>query len=264
MENSKKVVPISAGRDWLDILFEYRNKTYGAYILRRDYVKTLTRSLLITLGVLLVIFGGSYASKFLKEAVKDDNVKKQREFKMEAPPPIDKEEEPPPPPKLPEQVKIEKFTPPVIVEDNEVRKEDEVKPPDEIKGQVGQIEQEGTTDVPPPVDAGPGEVDVDANKVFSMAEITKMAEFTGLEKFLEKNLEYPDYERDAEIQGTVKVGFTVEKDGTISNIKIVKSVSPGLDDEALRVVKMLPKWSPAEYNGAKVRLAFVLPITFTL
>ncbi|MEI6882820.1 MAG: TonB family protein, partial [Bacteroidota bacterium] len=250
-------------KDWLDILFQYRNKAYGAYVLRKEYVKTLTKSQLFTLAILLLVFGGSYAGKLFSKAIEEKKVKKNVDVVMQAPPPLENEPEPPPPPKLPDQIKVEKFTPPEIVEDNEVRKEDEVKPPDEIKGNVGTVEVEGTIDAPP-VDAGPGEIEVDQNKVYNMAEITKQAEYAGLGAFLEKNLEYPDYERDAEIQGTVKIGFTIEKDGSISNVRVVKSVSQGLDDEALRVVKMMPRWTPAEYNGAKVRLNFVLPIVFTL
>jgi len=262
MESDKKSI-IEVKKDWLDILFQYRNKAYGAYILRKDYVMTLTKSQLITLAVLLLVFGGSYAGKLFKNATEDKEVKKQKEFKMEAPPPLENEPEPPPPPKLPEQVKIEKFTPPKIVEDNEVRKEDEVKPPDEIKGNVGTIEQEGTVDVPVPVDAGPA-APIEDDRIYTQKDIKDYEIYSGLNDFLEKNLEYPEYEKDAEITGVVKIGFTIEKDGSISNVHVAKSVSQGLDEEAVRVVKMMPKWKPATFNGRPVKLTFVLPITFSL
>ncbi|MBI3234229.1 MAG: TonB family protein [Bacteroidetes bacterium] len=262
METDKKSI-IEVKKDWLDILFQYRNKAYGAYILRKEYVMTLTKSQLITLAVLLLVFVGSYAGKLFKKVAEETKVKKNVDVVMQPPPPLEDEPEPPPPPKLPEQIKVEKFTPPEIVEDNEVRKEDEVKPPDEIKGNVGTIEQEGTTDVIVPVDAGPA-APIEDDKVYSQKDIKDYEIYSGLNDFLEKNLEYPEYEKDAEITGVVKIGFTIEKDGSISNVHVAKSVSQGLDEEAVRVVKMMPKWKPATFNGRAVKLTFVLPITFSL
>lgn len=266
METPNKTNPLEQKlfqKDWLDILFEYRNKAYGAYVLRKDYVETLTKSLLFTLGVLFIVFGGAYASTYFSKVIDDAKKTKKADFVMTPPPDLANEPPPPPPPPMPEQVRIDKFTPPVIVEDNTVTAEDEPKPVEDIV-RVGTEDVKGVeTEVIVPVESGP--VSQDDNKVFSMVEVSQQAEFAGLAAFLEKNLEYPETEKEMENQGTVKVSFTVEKSGDITAVKVVKSSGyPALDEEGVRVVKMMPKWKPAEYNGAKVRMQYILPIGFTL
>ena len=97
---------------------------------------------------------------------------------------------------------------------------------------------------------------------------TKRAEFPGgmaeLQKFLRENVQYPPEARTAGWQGTVMTEFVVEKDGRISNVKVLMGVTESLDNEAVRVIKSLPKWKPAENNGATCRSYFSIPITFTL
>ena len=94
------------------------------------------------------------------------------------------------------------------------------------------------------------------------------AEFPGgmaaLREFLAENCHYPKEAQDNGQQGVVILEFVVEEDGTISNITVVKSVCPTLDEEAIRVVKAMPKWKPGETNGRKSRSYFQLPITFSL
>ncbi len=98
----------------------------------------------------------------------------------------------------------------------------------------------------------------------------KMPYFQGgqdsLTLFLKDNINYPQFEKEQGIEGTVYISFIVEKDGTVSTVKIEKEVSngPGFAREALRVVKLMPKWSPATLKGKPVRLSMTIPIKFVL
>lgn len=119
-------------------------------------------------------------------------------------------------------------------------------------------------EAPPPVpNAGAPVVE---NKVFMVVE--HMPEYPGgdeaMMKFIQKNIQYPKMEREADIQGRVVVGFIVDLDGTITDVAIKKGVSPGLDKEAMRVVQAMPKFSPGKQQGKAVRVQYVLPIIFKL
>lgn len=266
--------------DILDIVFEGRNKEYGAYELRKTYNRRIIIALVSTMAVSLLFFIGSIiagnADKDAKDKldVKDlelENVQKE-EPKPEPPPP-------PPPPKMPEPPKVEiaKFTPPKIVEDEKV-KEDE-KPPEVEKieeAKIGTINQEGTKDegiVAPPVEAkGTGEVVApkvdteDYDKVFTKVE--NPAEFPGgteaWRRYLERNLQYPDRATDNGTQGTVRVQFVVDKEGNISEVKALNNPGDGLAEEAERIIKKGPKWRPAEQNGRKVIYRHIQSIVFRL
>ncbi len=106
----------------------------------------------------------------------------------------------------------------------------------------------------------------DEDLIFGMME--RMPEFPGGEEamyeFLAKNLKYPQAAKDSNIQGKVYVQFTVDKDGTIINPKVARDIGGGCGEEALRVVKMMPKWKPGDQRGVKNRTQFHLPITFEL
>lgn len=104
------------------------------------------------------------------------------------------------------------------------------------------------------------------DKVFEKVEV--MPEFPGGEQammdFVAKNVVYPQEARDKEISGRVLVGFIVEKDGSISETEVVKGIGGGCDEEAVRVVKAMPKWKPGKQKGKPVRVHFMLPLTFKL
>ena len=96
----------------------------------------------------------------------------------------------------------------------------------------------------------------------------KMPEFPGgmteCKKFLSKNMEYPKKARSYGIQGRVILQFVVNCDGSISDIEVVRKVSPSIDKEAIRIIKKMPKWSPGTLNGKPVRVRYTLPIMFRL
>ena len=264
--------------DILDIIFEGRNKEYGAYELRKTYNKRLTTALIVTASVLLLLFlgyilsntlGNSQAKAMVVEDVQLEDLK-QEDKKNEPPPP-------PPPPKPPEPPKVEmaKFTPPKIVKDEEV-KEDE-KPPEIEKledTKIGTINQEGVKDegiTAPPVDDGKGVVEApkkdeeDYDKTFTKVEIE--SEFPGGSgawmRYLNKNFRYPQDAIDNEIQGTVVVQFIVDKEGNVSEVEAVSGPSE-LRDEAVRVIKKSGKWTPAIQNGRQVKSYKKQPIVFRL
>jgi len=262
--------------DLLDLIFEGRNKDYGAYELRKQYNRRLTKALVITFGGLFLIF----LTSFLVNAAKDRNkgeVQVQEVQLTDIKQEEKNEPPPPPPPKPPEPPKVEmaKFTPPKIVKDEEV-KEDE-KPPEMEKledTKIGNVNQEGIKDegiVAPPVDDGKGVVEApkkdeeDYDKTFTKVEIE--SEYPGGSgawlRYLNKNFRYPQEAIDNEIQGTVVVQFIVDKEGVVSDVEAVSGPQE-LRDEAIRVIKKSGKWTPAVQNGRQVKSYKKQPIVFKL
>jgi len=266
--------------DFLDILFEGKNKEYGAYELRKTYTKRMTVALVTTASVLLLFFLGSVLANVLTKK-NNDNMEVEKEVILEEVKQPEKKPEvppPPPPPKMPEPPKVEmaKFTPPKIVKDEEV-KEDE-KPPEIEKveeAKIGVANVEGAKDegvVAPPVEKGTGEVvapKVDAedyDKTFTKVEVA--AEFPGgldgWRRYLERNFVYPDQAQEDNIQGVINVQMVVDKDGNITEVKALNDLGGGTAAEAERVIKKGPKWKPAEQNGRKVTYRFTQKVTFAL
>jgi len=265
--------------DVLDIIFEGRNKEYGAYDLRKTYNKRLVTSLLIVGALCLLLFIGYLASALL--ANKNDNSKvvvqdvqleeiKQEEKKEEPPPP------PPPKPPDPPKVEMAKFTPPKIVKDEEVKEEE--KPPEVEKledTKIGLSNQEGQKDegiVAPPVEDGgkgvveaPKKDDEDWDKTFTKVEIE--SEYPGgaaaWQRYLNRNLRYPQEAIDNEVQGAVVVQFIVDKEGNVSDVEAISGPNE-LRAEAVRVIKKSGKWTPAVQNGRQVKSYKKQPIVFRL
>jgi protein TonB len=262
--------------DLLDILFEGRNKDYGAYELRKTYNRRLTTSLLIMAGIALLIFIASFVAKSInldddtdKPIIKDVTLS---EIKNEPPPPP-----PPPPPKLPPPPPIAtiQFTPPKIVKDEEV-----VKPPEENKEleekKVDVITVEGEKDLgivaPPVEDKGTQIVEApvvkeDEDKVFTKVEIE--AAFPGGEagwtRYVRREIEaHIDELSDAGESGTCRVKFIVSKDGTVSNVEALTMKGTKLAEIATNAIRKGPKWTPAQQNGRFVNAFREQPITFTL
>ena len=265
--------------DVLDIIFEGRNKDYGAYDLRKTYNKRLVTSLLIVGALCLLLFIGYLASALLvgkedKAKVDVQDVKleeiKQEEKKEEPPPP------PPPKPPDPPKVEMAKFTPPKIVKDEEVKEEE--KPPEVEKledTKIGTMNQEGQKDegiVAPPVEDGgkgvveaPKKDDEDWDKTFTKVEIE--SEYPGgaaaWQRYLNRNLRYPQEAIDNEVQGAVVVQFIVDKEGNVSDVEAISGPNE-LRAEAVRVIKKSGKWTPAVQNGRQVKSYKKQPIVFRL
>lgn len=260
--------------DILDILFEGKNKAYGAYDLRRTYEKRIKIALIGTFTIIVLLFVGSFVANSSSKdkpqiIVEDVNLESVKEEKKPEPPP------PPPPPKQePPKIEMAKFTPPKIVKDEEVKPEDEIKEVEKLEDtKIGTINQEGAKDdgiVAPPVEKGTGTVaapkEEDYDKVFTVVQIP--AEFPGglpaWAKYLERNLN-----RDLPVDNgappgkyTVIVSFIVDKNGGISEVQAENDPGYGTKEEAVRVIKKGPSWKPAVQNGRNVIYRHRQSITF--
>ncbi|MCD0467333.1 energy transducer TonB [Flavobacterium sp. ENC] len=252
---------------WLDIVFEGRNKIYGAYELRKSNGKTTVKALII--GSLIFSFAvaapliASLLPDSEEEVVNNDIkiatvkiVPKKEEIKPNQPPP------PPPPPKV-DQVK---FVKPVVAKANEIT-EDPPKIVDLKDKKVGNETIKGDPDavltVDEPVGKGPvTEIIQEDNNVYNTAGIEVKPDFPGgiekFYKFVGNNYKTPEEEG---LKGKVYVTFVVEKDGSLTDIKVLRDIGYGTGAEAIRVLKKCPKWTPGEQNGKKVRVLYSLPIT---
>ncbi len=266
--------------DMLDIIFANRNKSYGAYQLRRDYPRYLGRAMVF--GLLLIAL--MFAFPYILSAVRD-LVPKEKPVDVVAelgpPPDIDPNNPPPPPPPPPPTPppptrSTVKFVPPVIKKDIEVQ-EEEVKTIEELidkKEDIGNEDKKGNDEAAPAIEENPSELQVIEEpkvveeKTYEMFDIQKPPSFPGgeaeLMKFLNKNIEYPALAKENNIQGVAVLTFVVNKDGSVSDVAIVKEIGGGCGKEAVRVVKTMPKWSAGEANGHPVKVRFTLPVRFRL
>lgn len=263
--------------DLLDLIFEDRNKAYGAYDLRRTYKKRLTIALVCTAAVAILALGGSLLASSLKKSAKGKldvravelaNIDQEEEKKPEPPPP-------PPPKQEPPKVEMQKFTPPKIVKDEEVKKED--IPPETKELETAKIDvqtQEGVQEVAAPVviDEGKNVIEEkkedDENKVFEKVEVE--ASFPGGErewrKYLERNLDANTPVENGAPEGTytVVIQFIVDREGNISEVKSLTDKGYGMEEEAAKIIKRGPKWVPAVQNGRQVKAYRKQPITFVV
>ena len=261
--------------DFLDILFEGRNKAYGAYELRKTYDKRLRNGLMGMILVTLTLSFGAILSNSIQsnkvEAIAVDlsleNVN-QDEKKPEPPPP-------PPPKQEPPKVEVTKFTPPKIVKDEEVKEEDEIKEVEKLEEtKISTFNQEGTKDdgLVAPVEQSTGAVeapkDEDYDKLFTSVQI--QAEFPGGQggwaRYLERTLNRDEPVENGAPTGkySVVVSFIVSKDGSISEVKAENDPGYGTREEAVRVIQRGPKWKPAVQNGRNVKAYRRQPVTFQL
>ncbi len=265
--------------DWIELVFQGRNQAYGAYKLRKGTTKRNIISLIIVLLTAVLAFSAVAIKKIVDdnaakvaatqvtEISKLDMAKKKAEVKKQ----IKVEPE-----KVVERVKSSvKFTAPVIKKDSEVKPEDELKTQDQLmenKSAIGSFDVKGNDDAngevlkAKEVIAQPEPPKQEENKVFDVVE--QMPSFPGgnsaLMQYLNSNVRYPVVAQENGVQGRVTVSFVVEKDGSITDVNVVRSVDPSLDKEASRVVKSMPNWIPGKQNGSAVRVKYNVPVSFKL
>lgn len=261
--------------DYLDILFEGRNKKYGGYDLRKKYKRRATIAGLIS----ILTFGALFGSTLIKpKEEKLAELPEIKDVKLADPPPVDPHKPPPPPPvQPPPPVKpTVKFTPPVIKKNEEVKEDEKPEPPKPEENKVvGPANIKGS-DNPDAIDPGlspsgtgtgkPVESAPPADKIFTSVE--QVPEFPGgmaaLMKYLSNNIRYPAQAREDNIQGRVVLQFVVDKDGSVTNIVIQRDLPGGCGKEAVRVVSGMPKWKPGRQNNQAVKVYYTLPVTFKL
>ncbi|WP_396212498.1 energy transducer TonB [Flavobacterium sp.] len=253
------------GKQWLEIVFEGRNKSYGAYELRKDNAKTSYRSLIIGAIVFSIAIATPKIIDFIGNATANDEAALDTKITTVKLPPKEKPPENlPPPPPPPPKVDQVKFVKPVVAKTEDVTEE----PPkiEEIKDKnLGKEDIKGDPDAEltvEPVGNGPKDV-VEDNTIYNSAGIEVKADFPGgvdaFRSFIGKNFEMPDDEDFP--GGNVIVTFVVEKDGSMTDIKVLRDVGYGTGKEAIRTIKSCKvKWIPGEQNGKKARMQFSLPI----
>ena len=267
--------------DWVDLVFEGRNKAYGAYRLRKSTTKRNILAMVAVVILLIVAFIILTVKNFVDEQrakvamtqVAELTNYKQPEKKAE----VKQKKVEVEPERVVERVKSSiKFTAPVIKKDEEVKPDEELKTQDELMSTKTAI---GTFDVKGNDDAN-GEIlkakeviaepeppkHEEENKVFDIVEQQPL--FPGgpaaLMKYISENTKYPVVAQENGVQGRVTVQFVVEKDGSISDVHVLRGVDPSLDKEAVRVVKSMPRWTPGKQNGITVRVNYRVPVLFRL
>ena len=265
---------------WVDLVFEGKNQAYGAYQLRKDTGKRNVYSLLVMFAIGVAIAAFVAIKGVVENAMKSDvaieadvelaKLAEKKEAKVE------KKEEP----KV-EKIEVEKvkssvkFVPPVIKKDDEVKPEEELKSQEELNKTntaIGAFDVKGNDEAAgevlkaKEVIAQPEPPKEEETKVFDVVE--QMPSFPGgpsaLMQFLSSNIKYPVVAEENGVQGRVVCTFVVERDGSITDVRVIKSVDPSLDKEAVRVVKSMPKWIPGKQNGSAVRVKYTVPVTFRL
>jgi len=262
--------------DILDLIFDGKNKEYGAYELRKTYNKRLYKAIGVTGIVIgLVFVGGMVSGRGTKKSAAPalvDSVQLVAVEKDPTPPP------PPPPPPKPQiqHIEIRQFTPPRLV--NEEVKPDE-KPPEQTElddVRIGNTNVAGDKDdgsaIAPPTPAGNGKVIEEPKKKEDDGPVLVVeieSEFPGgmaaWSRFLHKNLNYPQDAINNEIEGQVMVQFIVDEQGNVSNVQAISGPDKGgLREEAIRVIKRSGTWTAAIQNGRKVKSYKRQPITFAM
>ena len=254
-------------RNWLDIVFEGKNKSYGAYELRKDNGKTSIRALAIGGLVFAFAVATPMIAEFIGNSSSDDEAKNDKKIVTVKLPPKEKPlENLPPPPPPPPKVDQVKFIKPVVAKTNEVT-EDPPKVKELVDKKIGDKTIEGDPDAPQtldPVGDGPKEAAVtEDNSVYNMAGLEQKPDFPGgMAKFYKFVAEKYDAPQDEDFKGgKVFVSFVVEKDGQLTDIKVVRDPGYGTKEAAIKLLKSCPRWTPGEQNGKKVRVLYSLPIT---
>jgi protein TonB len=261
-------------KEWLDVVFENKNKAYGAYQLRQKNSSTTTRALLFASAAFILLFITPKIISLIKGALPEDEVVKQVEVTVQPPPPVDPKT-PPPPPVEPPPPKTDqvKFPPPIVKPDVEVRDQEPPQIEDLKKADPGQKTIAGDPDadivISAPVGEGPKQAAVvEDTKVYDFVSIETPPSFPGgIEKFyayVGKSIKYPPMAAENNIQGKVFLSFVVEKNGELTDIHVDRKLGGGTDEEAVRVLKASPRWTPGIQNGKPVRVKYNIPISFTL
>jgi len=269
--------------EWLDLVFANRNKNYGAYDLRSKSSKIMTRALFVSgsLFVLLCFSPLIYAKLFPKEIiveippteVKLDNVIHQ--MKQDLPKPEEKPE-----PKKAEPVKVK-----TVALSNNIVVVNKVNLPDPptIKEIENAVISDRTQDgivapnlvIPDAKGNGDGTGTVkegtgtgDDKEIYIAGGVDEYPEFTGgakaWSKYMERNLRYPSRAQEEGAAGKVFVSFVVEKDGSITDVSVIKGIGFGCDEEAMKVIKKSPLWKPGKNKGVPVRVRYNMAINFQI
>lgn len=271
-------------REWRDLVFEGKNKDFGAYKLRESSSSRHTKAVvwvLISVAIILVLLILSVSGVFAKPEeevivtattqeittmeVEEEIIEEEEKFEIPEPEPV----------VAPEEVaNQQRVTDLLIVEDEKIEEDKQVKNQEEVlenEAQAGALDiTDGTNDlnkmtIKEEVIAAPV---VEEEQPLNIAMVEQKPEFNGGEaamyKWLSDNIVFPTIAAEEGVQGRVVVEFVVGKDGSISDVRVVRPRHPALDKEAVRVVKAMPAWIPGRNNGQPVKVTYTLPVNFKL
>jgi protein TonB len=251
-----------------ELVFEHRNKAYGAYVIRRDYDK---RMIIILSSVILgigLIYGTYMIIKAIPEEVVEEPPVDMSQFSVAAPP-VEEVEPPPVEEEIPPMEQTIAFLPPIVTDDVV---ENQIPPQDamvDVNASTTTNDEENNSFAPPPVDNGtPPPVETKPEEVY--LDVEESAEFPGgraaMMKYLAETIKYPEVAIENNIEGKCYLRFIVGTDGKITDVKVTRPVPdcPECDAEAKRVVKGMPRWKPGKIGGKGVRSYFDLPVNFKL
>ena len=263
--------------EWIDMVFEGRNKQYGAYQLRSENPKTTTKALILGIFLFSLAVASPIISRWVGDSIgakKEDDVDKVIEVVDLKQP---EEILPPPPPPPVEQVQAPKsLVEEVKFKELEVAKKEEVveTPPDTKQFEKADPSSRNADAAPdgdinidkPSGDLAKG-VEAEDTGIYNSAGLQVQPEYPGginaFYDYVNKNFNTPEVDRD--MNARIIVSFVVEKDGSLTDIKVLKDPGFGLGKEAIRVLKsMKKKWSPGVQNGKNVRASFTLPIAINI
>ena len=260
--------------EWLDVIFNQKNKSYGAYELRRQNSTNTTKSLLYAGTVFILLFLTPKIISLINGALPVEEITNQVEVTLTPPPLVNPDTPPParvePPRSKQDQVK---FPPPIVRPDNLVADEEPPQIEDLKIADPGQKTIAGDPGadivIAGPITDGPKQAAlVEDTQVYEMINIEAQPGFPGgMDKFyayLRKAVKYPPMAAESNIQGKVFLSFVVEKNGDLTDIKVDRKLGGGTDEEAVRVLKASPRWTPGVQNGRTVRVKYNIPISFTL
>jgi periplasmic protein TonB len=256
--------------DYLDIIYDNRNKMYGSYELRRNYNRRTAKAILLLLGCVAALSSFTLVGKKapMERTVVFDRDTRLSEVHIQprVVPPVPKQPATPPP--ATQQVRTTQMTPPRITRDIDADKplptvttlNNSTPGPVTASGAAGTASTigNGKDNVAQPVI-------VAATPKPPVRWAAKMPEFAGdMYSYISKVLRYPDAARESGIEGQVLIEFVVNEDGSVSDIKVVRGIGGGCDEEAVRMVHGMPHWKPGEQNGIPVKVVFALPVKFEL
>jgi len=255
-------------RNWLDfddLLFQSRNRDYGAYQLRKKYNSIVVFSIVVA----TVIVGLAVLLPFVLTPKADNVLNGNRgytELKLENLEPPQEEIYVPPSPPPPQAVKVEdivKYVPPEVVDSVPPLEKSQLSTDEYINQTTNEkLDITGTGNSDNQMEGQDGSA---TDEPFFIVEVMPSFKGGGLDKFREwitKRTNYPQAAYDKKIRGTVLLTFIVEKDGTVSNVTIVKGVDPLLDEAAVKAITESPKWTPGLQRGEPARVRFLIPLNF--
>jgi protein TonB len=247
-----------------DIVFEIRNKEYGAYRLRKKY----SRNVVISMCIGIIILSTAVITPYLNAKAAENKAKRaerQVEIKMEN---LDQPNEtvappPPPPPPPAETVQQARYIPPVVVDTLKPEEAAQLMTADEAQVEVKNAE---VVEYVEPVKEEVQEQEVEQEPFVVVEEMPMFPDGgeAGLLKYISEHTNYPEVAKENNIQGKVIIRFCVTAKGTIDKVSVLKPVDPELDKEAVRVVTALPPFKPGKQGGKPVPVWYMVPITFTL